>query len=208
MSNPQDDMIIDPDVYNGSNKEDDSEARLKNFYPKKRQKKEEKNVKIKSEKTHLKLVEKKEITNIQYKKFSYTQKNLFQVKKIKDKNNKNNFEIKLMKKSKNEKVIEESFNKKYKEESKNNNNNISNEKSEINYDNFSHENLINPNNREFDENYNIIEMEMDKNEDLFKQEKADFISEINENKKFNSNASEEISINNQNSTIILFIGYS
>ena len=39
MSNPQDDMIIDPDVYNGSNKEDDSEARLKYFYPKKRQKK-------------------------------------------------------------------------------------------------------------------------------------------------------------------------
>ena len=207
MSNPQNDMIIDPDVYNGINKEDDSEARLKNFYPKKREKKEEKKVKIKSEKTHLKLLEKKEITNIQYKKFSYTQKNIFQVKKIKDKNNKNNFEIKLMKKSKKEKVIEESFNKKYKEELKNNNN-ISNEKSDINYDNYSHENLINPNNMVFIENNNIIEMEMDKNEDLFKQENADFISEINENKIFNSNASEEISFNNQSSTIILFIGYS
>ena len=207
MSNPQNDMIIDPDVYNGINKEDDSEARLKNFYPKKREKKEEKKVKIKSEKTHLKLLEKKEITNIQYKKFSYTQKNIFQVKKIKDKNNKNNFEIKLMKKSKNENVIEESFNKKYKEESKNNNN-ISNEKSEINYDNYSNENLINPNNMEFNENSNIMEMEIDKNEDLFKQENAEFISEINENKISNSNASEEISFNNQNSTIILFIGYS
>ena len=207
MSNPQNDMIIDPDVYNGINKEDDSEARLKNFYPKKREKKEEKKVKIKSEKTHLKLLEKKEITNIQYKKFSYTQKNIFQVKKIKDKNNKNNFEIKLMKKSKKEKVIEESFNKKYKEESKNNNN-ISNEKSDINYDNYSHENLLCPNNMVFNENNNIIEMEMDKNEDLFKQENADFISEINENKIFNSNASEEISFNNQSNTIILFIGYS
>ena len=61
---------------------------------------------------------------------------------------------------------------------------------------------------EFNENSNIMEMEMDKNEDLFKQENADLISEINENKKYNSNASEEISINNQNSTIILFIGYS
>ena len=60
----------------------------------------------------------------------------------------------------------------------------------------------------FNENNNIIEMEMDKNEDLFKQENADFISEINENKIFNSNASEEISFNNQSSTIILFIGYS
>ena len=207
MSNPQYDMIIDPDVYNGSNKEVDSEARLKNFYPKKRQKKEEKKTKVKSEKTHLKLVEKKEITDIKYKKFSYTQKNIFRVKKIKDKNNKNNFEIKLMKKSKNENVIEESFNKKYKEESKNNNN-ISNEKSEINYDNYSNENLINPNNMEFNENSNIMEMEIDKNEDLFKQENAEFISEINENKISNSNASEEISFNNQNSTIILFIGYS
>ena len=60
----------------------------------------------------------------------------------------------------------------------------------------------------FNENNNIIEMEMDKNEDLFKQENADFISEINENKIFNSNASEEISFNNQSNTIILFIGYS
>ena len=208
MSNPQDDMVIDPDVYNGSNKEDDSEARLKYFYPKKRQKKEEKKTKVKSEKANLKLVVKKEITNIKYKKFSYTQMNIFKVEKIKNKINKNNFEIQLMKKSKNGKVIEESFNKKYKEESKNNNYNISNEKSEINYDNYSNENLINHNNMEFNENSNIMEMEMDKNEDLFKQENADLISEINENKKYNSKASEEISINNQNSTIILFIGYS
>ena len=45
---------------------------------------------------------------------------------------------------------------------------------------------------EFNENSNIMEMEMDKNEDLFKQENADLISEINENKKYNSKASEEI----------------
>ena len=131
--------------------------------------------KVKSEKANLKLVVKKEITNIKYKKFSYTQMNIFKVEKIKNKINKNNFEIQLMKKSKNGKVIEESFNKKYKEESKNNNYNISNEKSEINYDNYSNENLINHNNMEFNENSNIMEMEMDKNEDLFKQENADLI---------------------------------
>ena len=67
--------------------------------------------------------------------------------------------------------------------------------------------MINYNYKEPYEN-NIMEMEMEKNGDLFEKENADLIREINENKNLECIPSEESYINNSESTVILFIGYS
>ena len=206
MSNLHDDMNVDPEEYNGPNRGIDLEAKLKNFYPQKKPKKEEKQMKCKSTKALLKFKDKKEILNVKNKKYGSTQVDKFKVKKIKNKINKNSLEIKLIKKSENEKIIEESLDKKYKEESKFINNN-SDKESEIDYNYFHNENLINYNYKEPYEN-NIMEMEMEKNGDLFEKENADLIREINENKNFECIPSEESYINNSESTVILFIGYS
>ena len=197
MSNHQENnMILDQDMYNEHNKDLDLEEKEKNFYPQNESRSEEGSKKVKSSKTLFQSNKKISNTlNIHYKeKKSHTQINRIKKGSHIKKNNKDIFSINFSESS------EKSKN--YNGRKRNNNdNNNKDEKTEINYNNYSHENMI---------NNNIMDIEEKKGGDIFEKENAELIKRINHN---NNKFSEEIpsgqsSINdsNSNGTPIIFIG--
>jgi hypothetical protein len=215
MSNQQDDMILDQEEYNEAYKGLDLEEKLKNFYSQD-SKSEEGFQKLKSSKTNFLCNKRRKLsvnTNIKQKKFSNTQINKIEKKDLVNKNNDKNFHVaKHVEKSENEDLIEEQKKKKNNIKIKKNikaiNNN--NGKTEINYNNYNHENLLLDNN-------NIMEIENDENkenekdEDLFEKLNEELIKGINNNNSNNNleeNPSEQSSLKKAKSTVILFIGCS
>jgi len=204
MSNLQDGMILDQEEYNEAYKGLDLEEKAKNFYSQD-SKSEEGFQKIKSSKTIFLGNKKKKNsinTNIKEKKFSNTQINRIEKRNLTNKNiNRNTYLIKLVEKSESKESIEEP-----KEKNNNKNNNKeskyidNNEKTEINFNNYNHENLLMDN--------NIMEIENEKDGDLFEKENVELIKKMNDNLGLEENPSEQSSLKNAKSTIILFIGCS
>ena len=203
MSNLQDGMILDQEEYNEAYKDLDLEEKVKSFYSHD-SKSEEGFQKLKSSKTIFLGNKKKKNsinTNIKEKKFSNTQINRIEKRNLTNKNiNRNTYLIKLVEKSESKESIEDP-----KEESNNKNNKESkdidnNEKTEINFNNYNHENLLIDN--------NIMEIENEKDGDLFEKENVELIKKMNDNLGLEENPSEQSSLKNAKSTIILFIGCS
>ena len=182
MSNHIENMILDQDVYNEQNKEVDLEDKAKNFYPQIEQKNEEKDSNIKSAKTfsQIKEKEKKGInTSIKNKKQNHSQIN----ENNNNKSDKYNFSIKLIKKSESE----------IKKTNKS-------EETELIFKTYSNENMINYN--------NIMDIDEEKNEDLFKKENEESIKDINENGVSEEYPQENNSVKDPSSTVILLVGGS
>ena len=182
MSNPIENMILDQDVYNEQNKEVDLEDKAKNFYPQIEQKNEEKDSNIKSAKTfsQIKEKEKKGInTSIKNKKQNHSQIN----ENNNNKSDKNNFYIKLIKKSESE----------IKKTNKS-------EETELIFKTYSNENMLYYN--------NIMDIDEEKNEELFKKENEESIKDINENGVSEEYPQENNSVKDSSSTVILLVGGS
>ena len=214
MSNQQDGMILDQEEYNEAYKGLDLEEKLKNFYSQD-SKSEEGFQKLKSSKTNFLCNKRRKLsvnTNIKQKKFSHTQINKIEKKNLVNKNNDKNFHVtKHIEKSENEDLIEEQKKKK---------NNIKNKKvikainnngkTEINYNNYNHENMLLNNDNNIMEIENDENKENEKDEDLFEKLNEELIKGVNNNSNNNleENPSEQSSLKKAKSTVILFIGCS
>ena len=216
MSNQQDGMILDQEEYNEAYKGLDLEEKLKNFYSQD-SKSEEGFQKLKSSKTNFLCNKRRKLsvnTNMKQKKFSNTQINKIEKKNFVNKNNDKNFHFtKHLEKSENEDLIEEQ--KKKKNNIKNKkvikaNNNSNNGKTEINYNNYNHENMLLNNDNNIMEIENDENKENEKDEDLFEKLNEELIKGINNNNSNNleENPSEQSSLKKAKSTVILFIGCS
>ena len=138
MSNHQENnMILDQDMYNEHNKDLDLEEKEKNFYPQNESRSEEGSKKVKSSKTLFQSNKKSSNTlNIHYKeKKSHTQIN----------GNKKGSHIKNINFSESSEKSKNTKNYIGRKRNNNDNNNNKDEKTEINYNNYSHENMINNN---------------------------------------------------------------
>lgn len=203
MSNLQDGMILDQEEYDEAYKDLDLEEKVKSFYSQD-SKSEEGFQKLKSSKTIFLGNKKKKNTintNIKEKKFSNTQINRIEKRNLTNKNiNRNTYLIKLIEKSESKELIEEQKEKSINKNNKEPKDNDNNEKTEINFNNYNHENLLIDN--------NIMEIENEKDGDLFEKENVELIKKMNDNLGLEENPSEQSSLKNAKSTIILFIGCS